>query len=208
MPINKNLKDRAETTKSNYIKKFDSKSEEILRRKLVGERNKDIAKAMNLSTNRVSFIVTSPIFQERMEKKQAVINKKFDKELAIDPIKRKFQEASDKASDVLIKMMNDAPVGALKRNVANDILEYGGQTKKPSEDHSTKIFIDARTGNDIQVAVRALNMNEDLIKDLGLEGVVIDVEPTGGDKSKSTGGVGEKKLLDILPRDNAERLVN
>jgi len=208
MPKHKDIKEKAESTKHNYIRKFDSRSEEILRRRLAGERNADIAKAMKLSVGRVSFIVTSPIFEERMAAKQKIINERFEQELALDPIKRKFQKASDRASEILIDMMEEAPLGALKRNTANDVLEYGGQTKKPSEDHSTKIFIDKRTGHDIHVAVRALKMDEDIIKEIGLEGVVIDVEPTSGDKPEGPSGTGEKKLLDILPSDNAEQMAD
>ena len=207
MPKHKNIEDKSESTKSNYIQSFDTRSEEILRRKLVGERNQDIAKDLKLSENRVSFIVTSPIFQARMTARQEVINKKFEEELAIDPIKRKFQKASDKASDVLIDMMDKAPFGTLKRNTANDILEYAGQTKKPAEDHSTKIYIDKRTGNDIRVAVKALKIDLDLLKEIGIEGVE-EIEPTSGDKSKSTGGVGKKEFLDILQGDNEKQLVD
>ena len=202
MPKRKNIEDKAESTKSNYIQNFDTRSEEILRRKLAGERNQDIAKAMQLSENRVSFIITSPIFQARMTARQEEINKKFEQELATDPIKRKFQKASGKASDILIGLMDQAPPGALKRNVANDVLEYAGQTTKPAEDHSTKIYIDKRTGNDIRVAVKALKIDMDLLKEIGIEGVE-EIEPTSGDKPESTGGVGKEKILDILQGDNA-----
>lgn len=208
LPKHKNIEDKAESTKSNYIQSFDTRSEEILRRKLAGERNQDIAKAMQLSENRVSFIVTSPIFQARMTARQESINKKFEQELAIDPIKRKFQLASDKASDVLINIMEEAPLGALKKSAANDILEYAGQTKKPGEDHSTKIYIDKRTGNDIRIAVKALKMDVDLLKEIGIEGVVTEVESTSGDKPESVSGVGKKELLDILQGDNEEQLVD
>ena len=207
MPKKKSIDEKSESTKSNYIQEFSTRSEEILRRKLAGERNQDIAKDLKLSENRVSFIVTSPIFQARITARQEVINKKFEEELARDPIKRKFQKASDQASDALIDMMKDAPFGTLKRNVANDILEYAGQTKKPAEDHSTKIYIDKRTGNDIRVAVKALKIDLDLLKEIGIEGVE-EIEPTSGDKPESVSGVGKKEFLDILQGDNEEQLVN
>jgi len=208
MPEHKKMEDKSKTTKNAYITKFDARCEEILRRKLAGERNVDIARAVGLSDNRVSFIVTSPLFIEKMTERTTSINKKFEERLATDPIKAKFQRAADKASDILIDLMDSCPIGPLKRNIANDVLEYSGQTKKPTEDHSTKIYIDKRTGNDIKIAVKALKMDMDIIKDLGLEGVVIDVEPTSGDQSESIGSSREEKLLDILPRDNAERLVD
>lgn len=207
MPKRKTLEEKAESTKSNYIQNIGPREEEILRRKLAGERNTEIAEIMGLTENRVSFIVTSPIFKEKMLEKQESINKKFEQGLAIDPIKRKFQEAADKASDVLIGMLKkEIPAGPLKRNVANDVLEYAGQTKKPTEDHSTKIYIDKRTGNDIRMAVKELKMDVDLLKEIGIEGEII--ESTSGDKPESTGRTGKKKLLGVLQGDNEKRLAN
>jgi len=208
MPEHKKMEDKAETTKNAYITKFDARCEEILRRKLAGEKNKEIARAVGLSDNRVSFIVTSPLFKDKMAERTASINKRFEEGLATDPIKAKFQKAADHASDILIDLMDSSPVGQLKRQIANDVLEYSGQTKKPTEDHSTKIYIDQRTGNDIKIAVKALKMDMDVIKDLGLEGAVIDIDPTSGDQSEGVSSLREEKLLDILPRDNAERLVD
>ena len=57
---------------------------------------------------------------------------------------------------------------------------------------------------DIFIAVKALNIDAELLKELDIEGVVEEVEPAGGDKPKSIGSTGKKELLDILQGDNAE----
>ena len=65
MPTHKSLEEKSESTKSNYIQNWTPREDEILRRILSGATNKVIAEAMGLSENRVSFIVTSPIFQAK-----------------------------------------------------------------------------------------------------------------------------------------------
>jgi len=64
MPTRKTLDEKSLSTKSNYIKYWTAREDEILRRILAGATNKAIAEAMGLTENRVSFIVTSPIFQK------------------------------------------------------------------------------------------------------------------------------------------------
>ncbi|GAG95291.1 unnamed protein product, partial [marine sediment metagenome] len=92
MPIRKSLEEKSESTKSAYTQHFTSRGEEILRRKLAGAKNKAISEAMGLSENQVSIIVNSPIFQARETASTEIINKKFNDELATDPVKRKFHE--------------------------------------------------------------------------------------------------------------------
>jgi len=82
VPTHKSLEEKSESTKSNYIQHFTPREDEILRRKLAGATNKAIAEAMGLSENRVSFIVTSPLFQAKQTSSQEIINKKFNDELA------------------------------------------------------------------------------------------------------------------------------
>ena len=210
LPKRKALSEKSESTKSNYIQFFDARSEEILRKKLAGATNKAIAEEMGLSENRVSFIVTSPIFQAKQTSSQEIINNKFQNELATDPVKRKFHEHREKAADVLIEAM-DCPMTKVRMEAANDVLGYDGYTKKPAEDHSTKIFIDADMSKDIYVAVKELKIDADLLKELNaaldIEGDVVDIE-AGGDKSESISGVGEKELLGVLQGDNEEQLVD
>ena len=146
MPARKPFNEKSENTKANYIQEFTPKHAEIMRRKLAGETNKVIAKAIGLTEGRISFIISSPIFQKKMESKQTSIDKRFEEELALDPVKRKFHQYSEEAADVIIGVMKGEKVSPkVKRDAANDVLGYDGYSQKPQEDHSTKIFIDAAT---------------------------------------------------------------
>ena len=153
----------SEATKSNYIQKMTPKYEEIMRRKLAGEKNTDIAKALKLSASRISFITTSPIFQERMAKERAAINNKFNEELALDPVKKRFTDVELEAADVIIEEMKENAKGEVRLKAANDVLAYGGHTKKTEEDKSVKILIDNKTYNHINIAIKALNISPELL---------------------------------------------
>ena len=204
MPVRKTLSEKSESTKSNYIQNFDAKSEEILRKKLAGATNKAIAKAMGLTEHRVSFIVASHIFQARQTSKQELINKRFEEELATDPVKKIFHDNRKEAAAKIVELSQNAVSEKVQQSASNDVLGYDGYTQKPAEDHSTKIYIDKSMSKDIFVAVKALKIDTDLLKELDIEGVVEDIEPTSGDKPESISGTGKKELLDILQGDNAE----
>ncbi len=204
MPTHKRLEEKSESTKSNYIQHFTSREEEILRRKLAGATNKEIAEAMGLSENRVSFIVTSPIFQAKQTSTTEIINKKFEDNLATDPVKRKFHENVEMAADKIIELTKNAQSEKLQRESANDILGYDGYTQKPQEDHSTNIFVDKRTSKHIYVALKALDIDEEFLKELDVEGVVEEVGATNKNKPESVSGSGKKKFLGVLQGDNAE----
>ena len=204
MPIRTRLEEKSESTKSAYIQHFTAREEEILRRKLAGATNKAISEAMGLSENRVSFIVTSPIFQAKETSKQEIINKKFNDELATDPVKRVFHENVKMAADKIITLAKTAGSEKLQREASNDILGYDGYTQKPQEDHSTNIYVDKSTSKHIHVAIKALGIDADLLKEIDVEGVVEEVGATSKNKPESVSSTGKKKLLGVLQGDNAE----
>ncbi len=204
MPKHKSLEEKSESTKSNYIQHFTPREDEILRRKLSGATNKAIAEAMGLSENRVSFIVTSPIFQAKQTSSQEIINDKFNEKLSDDPVKRKFHENREMAADKIIELASQAGSEKLQREASNDILGYDGYTQKPSEDHSTNIYVDKSTNLHLHEALKALKKDAGTLKEIDIEGVVEEVGAASKDKPESICGNGKKKLLGVLQGDNAE----
>ena len=199
---------KTKTTKkknTNHIQKMTTKHEEIMRRKLSGETNKEIAKAVKLTEERISFICNSPIFVDLINKKRKSINERFEEELALDNVKSKFHKAAPKAADILIKNL-DHPNAKINMSAANDVLGYDGHQKKPSEDHSTKILIQGDVYQGFNIAMKALKIDEKLLIDAGLGEVVRQIDTTENDRDKSKGisGVREEEFLDILSGDNAE----
>ncbi len=203
MPTHKKFEEKSESTKSNYIQHFTPREDEILRRKLSGATNKAIAEAMGLSENRVSFIVTSPIFQAKQTSSQEIINKKFNDELATDPVKQIFQKNKEAAANKIVTLM-EADSQKLQREAAVDVLEFQGYNKKPKEDHSTNIYVDKSTNKHLYIALKALNIDVETLKEIDVEGVVEEVGAASKDKPESVCGTGKKKLLGVLQGDNAE----
>jgi len=133
MPTRKPLDERSKSTKSNYIQNFDARAEEILRKKIAGATNKAIAEAMELSENRVSFIVNSPIFQARQTSETEIINSRFKEELATDPVKKIFHENVEEAAKNIVRLSKEAQSEKLQKEASNDVLGYDGYTQKPQE---------------------------------------------------------------------------
>lgn len=211
MPKRKNIKEQSESTKSNYIKNFTPREDEILRRKLSGDTNKAIAEAMGLSETRVSFIVNSPLFQAKQTSRSELINSRFQEELATDPVKRIFQKNREKAAKKLVSIIDDKNASLrLQKDAAIDTLEFQGYNKKPVEDRSTNIYVDKRTSEHIYIALKALKIDAETLKSLNPQGVAVRDEPAGISRNtaESDGGVGKKELLDILQGDNGERLAD
>jgi len=204
MPTRKTLDEKTESTKSNYIKYFTAREDEILRRILAGATNKAIAEDMGLTENRVSFIVNSPIFQAKQTSKQEIINKKFDDNLATDPVQRIFQANKEKAANKIVTLMDNPKSLKLQKSAAVDVLEFSGTTKKAKEDHSTNIFVDKSTSKHLHIALKALNIDADLLKEVDVEGVVEEVGTASKAKSESICSNRKKKLLGVLQGDNAE----
>ncbi|GAF71358.1 unnamed protein product, partial [marine sediment metagenome] len=149
------------------------------------------------------FIVNSPIFQAKQTSKQEIINKKFDDNLATDPVKKKFHEHAPEAADKIIELSRNAKSEKVQESASDKILAYDGYTQKAKEDHSTNIFVDKSTSKHLLIAAKALNIDAELLKELDVEGVV---EEVGADeiKPEAIRSAGKKKLLDVLQGDNAE----
>lgn len=205
MPTRKPLDEKSKSTKSNYIQNWTAREDEILRRHIAGATNKAIAEALGLTENRVSFIVTSPIFQAKQTSKQEIINQKFTDELATDPVKRILQENKEKAVKKIVELIDHEKASLkLQKESALDTLELQGYNKKPKEDHSTNIYVDKSTSKHIHVALEALNADAEILKALDVEGVVEEVGAASKNAPESSGGTGKKKLLGVLQGDNAE----
>lgn len=98
---------------------------EIARRLLCGERQADIAKALNMSLSRISIICNSPIFKHHLDRLSHGRN-----EEAID-IQRNLQHNAELASQILNQILSnkvEAPTH-LKARVAMDALDRGGFPK-------------------------------------------------------------------------------
>ena len=201
MPKTKTIK----KINTNHIQKMTTKHEEIMRRKLSGETNKEIAKAVKLTEERISFICNSPIFVDLINKKRKSINERFEEELALDNVKSKFHKAAPEAADTIINEMKNSTNSKIKLSAANDVLGYDGHQKKPSDDHSTKILIQGDVYQGFNIAMKALKIDEKLLIDAGLGEVVRQIDTENDrDKSKGISGVREEEFLDILSGDNAE----
>lgn len=204
MPKRKSLNEKSESTKSNYIQYWTAKEDEILRRVLSGATNKAIAEAMGLTENRVSFIVTSPIFQAKQTSSQEIINHKFEEKLSSDPVKKILKANKEKAAKKIVEIIDHEKASLkLQKEAALDTLELQGYDKKPKDDHSTNIYVDKSTNKHLHVALKALNIDAELLKQVDVEGVVEEVG-AGKNKSESVSSTGKKELLGVLQGDNAE----
>lgn len=158
---------------TSQIAKITPQVEDILRRKIAGQKQKDIAKDIGLSLTRMSSIVNSPLFKEKELQMKNEINERFMDKMSSDPVQNLFTNASPDAAAIIIDIMKNAQEARIKKDAANDVLGYAGYSQKATEDKSTKIYIDQSIKNDIYAAYAAINAS-DLDKELFKE--IIDVE--------------------------------
>ncbi|GAH28099.1 unnamed protein product, partial [marine sediment metagenome] len=95
-----------------------------------------------------------------------IINKKFEEELATDPVKRKFHEYAPEAADKIIELSRNAKSEKVQESASVNALGYDGYTQKPSEDHSTNIYVDKSTSQHLHVALKALDIDVELLKEI------------------------------------------
>jgi len=107
------------------------------------------------------------------------------------------------AANKIVTLM-EANSQKLQREAAVDVLEFQGYNKKPKEDHSTNIYVDKSTNKHLHVALTALGIDAETLKEIDVEGVVEEIGATSKSKSKNVSRAGKKKLLGVLQGDNAE----
>ena len=108
------------------VSKIWDSHEEILRRLTLGQKNTEIAQAMNISPMQVSNVRNSPIIQDRLAIMQGA------RDAYTLDIAKDIREFAPKALEVLKAIVNGEdksglPIGpALKARVASDLLDRAG----------------------------------------------------------------------------------
>lgn len=151
---------------TSQIAKITPQVEDILRRKIAGQKQKDIAKDIGLSLTRMSSIVNSPLFKEKELQMKNEINERFMDKMSSDPVQNLFTNASPDAAAIIIDIMKNAQEARIKKDAANDVLGYAGYSQKATEDKSTKIYIDQSIKNDIYAAINASDLDKELFKEI------------------------------------------
>ena len=156
----------AKRKNTSQIANITPQVEDILRRRIAGQKQKEIAEAMGLSLTRMSPIVNSPLFKEKELQMKDEINNRFMDKMSSDPVQNLFTHASPEAAATIIDIMKNAQEARVKKDAANDVLGYAGYSQKATEDKSTKIYIDQSIKNDIYAAINASDMDKDLFKEI------------------------------------------
>jgi hypothetical protein len=116
------------------IKIVRGKHLEIIRRLIAGESQKKIAFDLGMSEGRLSVICNSPLFKRKYAELESEVKARFIEKTA--SIASKVEVLQVKAVDVLEHMLTNSSIDgmkvspALKRDVALDILDLGGNGKK------------------------------------------------------------------------------
>jgi hypothetical protein len=114
---------------------------EIMRRLIAGESQRRIALELGMSEGRLSVVCNSPLFKRKYAELESEVKSRFVEKTA--SITAKVNELQPQAVQVLEnilknKVVDDQRVSlALKRDVALDVLDLGGNGKK-SKDSNTK----------------------------------------------------------------------
>jgi hypothetical protein len=119
------------------IKIVRGKHLEIIRRLIAGESQRKIAFDLGMSEGRLSVICNSPLFKRKYAELEAEVKARFVEKTA--SVASKVEVLQVKAVDVLEHMLTNKDIDgmkispALKRDVALDILDLGGNGKKSKE---------------------------------------------------------------------------
>jgi hypothetical protein len=128
------------------IKLVRGKHLEIIRRLIAGEPQRKIALDLGISEGRLSVICNSPLFKRKHKELEDEVRARFIEKTA--SVASEIDEMQPKAVNVLKSLLNDEKVNgvkvspALKRDVALDFLDLGGNGKKSKEVENSKNAMD------------------------------------------------------------------
>ena len=118
------------------------KHREIMRRLIVGEKQKYIALALGMRPERISIIVNSPIFKKEYEKLEKEVQSRFADKQA--DVQAEIDEYKPKALKVLKSIIDNDKVSGLqvslplKKETALDMLALGGLSKNNNGNNGNK----------------------------------------------------------------------
>lgn len=143
---------------------------QIIRRVFLGQKNKEIARALNITPEQVSSVRNSPIVQDQLKELHAQADKN-----AVD-VKARIKGLAEKAITVMEGLLdNEATSDSVKYNAAKDILDRSGNQAPPQQ---TNVLHAHLTGDDLErlkaQAKQAAIANGVVASD---ENDVIDVTP-------------------------------
>lgn len=124
----------------NALKKIGPRHEEIMRRLLAGARQKDIAIAMNYTYSRLSIIINSPMFQERLQDLEKETTERL---VALHgDLKMAYRADSKEAYEVQKDLMRNENVNPSVRNdIAGQIQDRAGYDRKGIKDAGQVIIV-------------------------------------------------------------------
>lgn len=119
---------------------------EIIRRMIVGESQRKIAADLGMSEGRLSVIVNSPLFKRLYAEEAALVRERFIEKTSA--VAEKVNSLQPKAIETLESLLTKDKVNeirvspALKREVALDILDLGGNGKRSKVDEKANAMND------------------------------------------------------------------
>jgi hypothetical protein len=160
---------------------------EIMRRLIAGESQRRIALELGMSEGRLSVICNSPLFKRKYAELEAEVKSRFVEKTA--SITAKVNELQPHAVNVLEnilknKVVDDQRVSlSLKRDVALDVLDLGGNGKKSKESNTKEDAMSAvvkiiSDGFNLAKAAMEERSRRDEVVD---PGAIIDVGETYGE---------------------------
>jgi hypothetical protein len=114
---------------------------EIIRRLIAGESQRKIALDIGMTEARLSVIRNSPLFKRKYAEMEAEVRARFIEKTSsvAEEVNNKVKELQPKAINTLETLLKDEKINgmkispALKRDVALDVLDLGGNGKKAKE---------------------------------------------------------------------------